>query len=73
MDFIFLVVSRLVQALPIDCGCPHAFLYPSQAVCTTNARKRATPNPCKKDMLRSSRTIRRSGVGCASLSHGGIP
>jgi hypothetical protein len=29
MDFIFLVVSRLAQAPLIDCGCPHAFLYPA--------------------------------------------
>jgi len=32
MDFIFLVVSRLAQAPLIDCGCPHAFLYPASRV-----------------------------------------
>ena len=73
MDFIFLVVSRLVQAPLIDCGCLHTFLYPSQAGCATNTRKRAAPNPCKKDMLRSSRTMWRSSVGCASLSQDGLP
>jgi hypothetical protein len=57
----------------IDCGCLHAFLYPSQAGCATNVRKRAAPNPYKKDMLRSPRTMRLCSVGCASLSQDGPP
>ena len=37
-----------------------ALLFPhsSQGGCATNARKRAAPSPCRRDMLRSSRTKR---------------
>ena len=42
MDFIFLVVSRLAQAPLIDCGCPHAFLYPASRAPRTHA---SAPRP----------------------------
>jgi hypothetical protein len=54
MDLIFIVVSRLVHAPLIDCGCRHKFLHPSQAGCATNVRCAPCPNPRKKDMLRLS-------------------
>jgi hypothetical protein len=43
MDLIFIVVSHLVHAPLIECGCRQTFLHPSQAGCATNARQRAAP------------------------------